>query len=160
MRERLTLGRGKYQNMIIVGPINCGKTFLLKPLESIFKTFANPASDKCAWAGADDAESSFFNYFRWSSELIEWKSLLLLLEGDQVRLPAPKNHFSCDIKIKKDTPVFATSKCEITFRRKYNLPDKSEDDMMKSRWRVFTFHSIIAPEHQKIHRLVESAFRN
>ena len=48
-----------------------------------------------------------------------------------------------------DTPVFATSKCEITFRGKYNLPDKLEDDMMKSRWRVFTFHYIIAPENQK-----------
>ena len=149
VRELLTLGRGKYRNIIIVGPSNCGKTFLLKPLESIFKTFANPASDKYAWVGADNAEIIFLNDFRWSPELIEWKSLLLLLEGDQVRLPAPKNHFSCDINIERDTPVFATSKCEITFRGKYNLPDKLEDDMMKSRWRVFTFHSVIAPENQK-----------
>ena len=35
VRELLTLGCGKYRNMIIVGPSNCGKTFLLKPLESI-----------------------------------------------------------------------------------------------------------------------------
>ena len=94
-------------------------------------------------------KSFFFNNFRWSPELIESKSLLLLLEGHQVTLPAPKNHFSCDINIERDTPVFATSKCEITFRGKYNLPDKLEDDMMKSRWRVFTFHSVIAPENQK-----------
>ena len=36
VRELLTLGRGKYRNIIIVGPSNCDKTFLLKPLESIF----------------------------------------------------------------------------------------------------------------------------
>ena len=94
-------------------------------------------------------KSFFFNNFRWSPELIESKSLLLLLEGHQVTLPAPKNHFSCDINIERDTPVFATSKCEITFRGKYNLPDKLEHDMMKSRWRVFPFHSIIAPENKK-----------
>ena len=46
VREVITLGCGKYWNIIIVGPSNCGKTFLLRPLESIFKTFANPASDK------------------------------------------------------------------------------------------------------------------
>ena len=46
VRELVTLGRGKYWNIVIVGPSNCGKTFLLKPLESIFKTFTNPASDK------------------------------------------------------------------------------------------------------------------
>ena len=44
VRELLTLGSGKHWNIIIVGPSNCGKTFLLKPLESIFKTFGNPAS--------------------------------------------------------------------------------------------------------------------
>ena len=32
VRELLTLGRGKYRNLMIVGKTNCGKTFLLKPL--------------------------------------------------------------------------------------------------------------------------------
>ena len=39
-------GRGKYQNIIITGPANCGKTFLLRRLEDIFWTFSNPANDK------------------------------------------------------------------------------------------------------------------
>ena len=59
VRELLTLGRGKYWNIIIVVPSNCGKTFLLKPLESTFKTFANSASDKYASVGADDDEIIF-----------------------------------------------------------------------------------------------------
>ena len=115
MRELLTLRHGKYRNIVIVGPSNCGKAFLLRSVESIFKTFANPAFDKYVCVRADDAEIIFLNDFRWSPELIEWKSLLLLFEGDQVRLPTPKNQFLCDINIERDTPVFATSKCEITF---------------------------------------------
>ena len=50
--ELLLLGRGKYRNVMIVGPTNCGKTFLLRPLELIFKIFSNPAADRYAWVGA------------------------------------------------------------------------------------------------------------
>ena len=28
----LQKGRGKYRNLMIVGPVNCGKTFMLNPL--------------------------------------------------------------------------------------------------------------------------------
>ena len=38
--------RGKLRNVIIVGSANCGKTFLLRPLEIIFKIFSNCANDK------------------------------------------------------------------------------------------------------------------
>jgi len=72
LRSLLIHGRGKHRNMIIVGPANCGKTFLLKPILKIFKTFANPANDKYAWVGAEKAEAIFLNDFRWSSELIKW----------------------------------------------------------------------------------------
>jgi len=109
LRSLLIHGRGKHRNMIIVGPANCGKTFLLKPILKIFKTFANPANDKYAWVGAEKAEAIFLNDFRWSSELIKWNDLLLLLEGDIVHLPAPKNQYTLDVCIDKDTPIFATS---------------------------------------------------
>ncbi|CAB4037099.1 Hypothetical predicted protein, partial [Paramuricea clavata] len=33
VRESLTNGRKKHHNVMIVGPANCGKTFLLKPLK-------------------------------------------------------------------------------------------------------------------------------
>lgn len=61
---------------------NCGKTFLLKPLEIIFRTFTNPANAKYAWVGADQAEVIALQDFHWSSELICWKNLLILLEGE------------------------------------------------------------------------------
>ena len=44
VRELLIKGRGKYRNLMLTGPANCGKTFLLNPLTFIFNTFCNPAS--------------------------------------------------------------------------------------------------------------------
>ena len=53
MRDLLEHGRGKFHNVLIVDAANCGRTFLLKPLEIIFQTFTNPANDMYAWVGAD-----------------------------------------------------------------------------------------------------------
>jgi hypothetical protein len=151
VRDLLIHGRGKHRNVLIVGPTNCAKTFLFKPLELLFKVFSNPAADKYAWVGADKAEIILLNDFRWSRELIEWKSLLLLLEGDRVNLPAPKNHFVTDVCVDSDIPVFATSKAVIKYRGSYHAEDKLEDDMMASRWRVFQFtHSIPEKEQKQI----------
>ena len=57
--ELLTHGRGKFRNLMIVGPANCAKTFLLSPLQKIFNAFCNPANDKYAWVGADACEIIF-----------------------------------------------------------------------------------------------------
>ena len=122
--------------------------FLLKPLELVFKPFSNPAADKYAWVGADNAETILLNDFWWSKELIEGKSFLLLFEGDTVNLPAPKN-FSTDICINNDTPIFATSKSVITDRGSYNLQDQSEDAMMASKWKAFSFSHNIPEKEQK-----------
>ena len=32
-------GRGKFRNILITGPANCGKTFILKPLNEIYTMF-------------------------------------------------------------------------------------------------------------------------
>ena len=65
---------------------------MFKPLQIIFagSIFQNPATDKYAWVGADKASVILLNDLRWSKELIPWQSMLLLLEGDVVNLPAPK----------------------------------------------------------------------
>lgn len=149
LRDLIINGRGKHRNIMIIGPTNCGKSFLLKPLELIFKAFSNPAADKYAWVGSDKAEIILLNDFRWTKELIEWKSLLLLLEGDRVNLPAPKNHFAVDVCIDTDIPIFATSKDTIKYRGPYHTEDKVEDEMMASRWKVFQFTYSIPLRDQK-----------
>ena len=109
----LVKGRGKYQNIYIHGPTNCGKSFILSPLKVIYKTFCNPATGSFAWIGAEDAEIIYLNDFRWHPKIIAGADLLLALEGDTVHLPAPKNLSSHDVELQRDTPFFATSDAPI-----------------------------------------------
>ena len=117
VRELLIKGRGKYRNIMLTGPANCGKTFLLNPLNNIFQTFTNPASTSFAWVGAEKAEIIFLNDFRWSKQIIPWHDLLLMLEGQVVHLPAPKSHFAHDAVFNKDTPIFCTTKHPLVYVR-------------------------------------------
>lgn len=151
LRNLLQLGRGKHRNLLITGPANCGKTFILKPLQVVFKgyIFENPANDKYGWVGADKAKVIMLNDFRWSKELIPWKDLLLLLEGEPVNLPAPKNIYSEDVSITSDIPIFATSKGKIRYRGSYGSTDEVEDQMMNVRWKFFEFKHPFDQESQK-----------
>ena len=47
--------------------------------------------------------------------MIPSKELLILLEGQTVHLPLPKNHYSNDMCTNIDTPIVPTSKSEITY---------------------------------------------
>jgi len=149
IRELLFKGRGKHRNIIITGPANCGKTFLLKPLENIYKCFLNPAKDKYAWVGSAEAEVILLQDFRWDPETIAWKTLLLLLEGETVKLPAPKNQFSKDIEISTDIPIFATSKEAVMYKGPNNFRDDREDRMMEVRWKIFRLNVEITEDQQK-----------
>ena len=144
-------GRGKFRNVMIVGPTNCAKTFILKPLATMYsdEIFENPANHRFGWVGAERASVIMLQDFRWSQDLICWKDFLLLLEGEIVHLPAPRNVYKEDICISGDVAIFATGKSEITFRGPYNSTDNREDEMMKSRWRVFQFKHQFKEEDQK-----------
>ena len=98
---------------MITGPGNFGKNFMLKLLEIIYHAFSNPANDKYAWVGVYNAEVITLQDFRWSSELICWKALLLLLEGEPVKLPSPKKQFATDAFIKIDLSIFTISKAKL-----------------------------------------------
>ena len=87
IKDLLAKGRGKFRNIMLTGPANCGKTFLLNPLNKVFNTFTNPASTSFAWVGAEKAEVVFLHDFRWSPQIIAWHDLLLMLEGQLVHLP-------------------------------------------------------------------------
>ena len=137
LRTLLSKGRVKIRNILLVGPTNCGKTFLLQPLCNIFKTFCNPARDKFAWIGSEEAEVILINDLSWSPELIQWDDFLHLLEGQKVHLSTPKNHFAKDVSISNNTPILATGSSTIKHAGKYNISDERETEMMKVRWRVF-----------------------
>ena len=149
VRDLLTRSRGKFRNVMIVEQSNCGKTFMLKPLEHIYHAFCSSANSKYAWLGADQAEVIVLQDFRCSPELICRKDLMLLLEGRLLKLPSPKNHFVCDVYINKDIPIFATSKVKIHYVGKLNTRNEWETEMMDVRWKIFEFFHRIPYEEQK-----------
>ena len=133
--------RQKNASILLHGPTNCGKSFLLNPLELIYKTFCNPATSRYAWVGLDNAEGAYFNGFRWSSEIIAWNDQLLLLGSSTVHLPRPNNVYATDMETSRENtiPFFATTKKPITFVGKYNTHDERETDMMSCHWNMFAF---------------------
>ena len=133
VRDLLTRDCRKFRNIVIVGPGNCGKIFMLKTLEHIYHVFCNPTNDKYAWAGADQAEVIVLQDLNWSPEFICWKILLLLLEVELVKLPSPKNQFASDVCINKDIPTFAKNKSKIEYVRKPNTRDERETERMNVR---------------------------
>ena len=119
MSDLLTYERDKFRNVLIVGPANRGQQIY-------------------AWVGADQAEVTVLQDFRWGSELIWWKDLLHFLEGENVKLSSPKNHIATDICINTDLLIFATSKGKIEFVRKQNTHDR-KTEIMDSWWNRFEF---------------------
>ncbi len=152
MFNAIRFGRQKFRNVMLVGRSNCAKTFLLKPLKVIFgkKVFENPAKDKYGWQGVENAQVILLNDFRYSKEMISWSDLLLLLEGETVKLPTPKNHCANDIHLdsSNDIPIFATSLGKIEYSR-YSPDYEVETEMMDSRWNLFKFTHIFKKDDQK-----------
>ena len=95
--------------------------------------FTNPANKKYGLFSANQAEVIVIQDFKWSSELICWKDLLLPLERKNVKLPFPKNEFATDICINTSILVFATSKAKIEYVGKHYTRDDSETEMVDVR---------------------------
>ena len=72
---------------------------------------------------------------------------MLLLEGECVHLPAPKSHFTRDIEISSDVPIFCTSSQSIKLVRG-GAVQETETAMMVSRWKEYKFYAQI-PENQQ-----------
>jgi hypothetical protein len=138
VRDCLVKGRGKKRNILIVGPANCGKTFLIKPLSLIYNAFVNPATGSFVWIGIEEGEVIILNDFRWSEKIISWQDFLKLLEGDTVHIPSPKTHFEKDIIFSKDTPIFGTAAEEFMYYS-HGKYQKMESEMMEVRWETFKF---------------------
>ena len=136
--KAIQYGRDKHNNVLLHGKSDSGKTFLLKPLVKIFKTFESPATGTFAWVGAEKAECVFLNDLRWSEKLIAWPDFLNLLEGAAQRIPAPKTHYSEDIVWEYKSPIFATSDEKIVAYDGKKI-DKDNTKMMDNRWVYFEF---------------------
>ena len=150
LRVAFAKGREKHVNVIIIGPADSAKTFILQPItKAIPNTFQNPAKGMFGWLGVDKANAVFLNDLRWiapnvSGFFIAWDDFLKLLEGKQVTLPAPMNSSSKHIHVSRKMPIFATSIGEVRYHvRNVDEPQTNthleENTMMESRWNVIRF---------------------
>ena len=146
----LKIGRHKNHNIMIHGPGDCGKTFILKPIAEILPlVFKNPAGSYYAWPKAEKSNMIFLNDLRWApiekkEGFIPWDKFLNLLEGFEVNLPAPMNTCTENVKITKKMPVWATSDKPVFYwvhdRLEPQTPEHAtQNDMMACRWNTFEF---------------------
>ena len=148
LKTLIIKGRGKHRNVMVTGPTNCGKTFLICPIDKLFKAFCNPPEDKYAWVEVVDVEVIFLKNFRWCKEMISWKEMLLLLEGPPVHFPASKNNYSESVCLVSDTFVVATSSSHVGFESN-RKSGEVENKMMEALWKVFEFTHQVPYNEQK-----------
>lgn len=138
----LKYGRGKGRNLMICGPSNCAKSFVLLPLTKIFKCFTNPSEGTYNWVNAPQKEVIFLNDIRYDADgerrVMAWNMFLNLLEGTVVNISMPKNFHANDFEWSERQPIFATSDKPIV-RIKNGSYDQGETQQMAQRWKILHF---------------------
>ena len=125
-------GRGKNHNLLLTGPTNCGKSLLLNPLKVIYHTFCNLATATFAWVGVENAECILLNDFRWSSQIIPWHDLLLMLEWVVVHLPRTKNSlFQWHLFAKRHSNLCHWERPHNFFEKWSTWPTRNGHDVLK-----------------------------
>ena len=124
------------------------KHSFLTPYMLFINTFLSPATCSYAWLGVEDKEGIVLNDFRYTTAILPWNDMLLLLEGHIVHYAAPNTTYARDIEFTSDTPVFATSKSPIFFIKGSSI-DERETEIMDVRWRKFHFFHQIPISSQK-----------
>lgn len=166
MYRAMVVGRQKHVNVMLIGPSNCGKTFLMEPLNIVFgsKVFNTPASSMFGWRGLEECDIIYLNDFRWVNPItnpkvgiIVWDAFLRLLEGANCSLPAPMNTCAKHIELtpQNDMPIFCTGLDEIRyFENNTQEPQTQkhvlENEMMQERWinPVFRLNHRFDQEHK------------
>ena len=136
--KALRNGRGKGYNMMICGPTNCAKSFLLMPLERIYNVFFQPSSGSFNWLHAPNAEVLFLNDIRYEEkgdqEVMPWRQFLNLLEGCTVNIRRPGNIYDGDLAwTDSSAPIFATAENPIV-RIKHGAVVPGETEQIQERW--------------------------
>ena len=141
--ENLKHGRGKGRNLMIVGPTNCGKSFIFMPLTIIYKCFNTPSQGTYNWVDAPEKEVVFLNDIRYDHDgekrVMPWNMFLNLLEGATVNISMPKSFYAKDYEWSQRQPIFATSDKPIVRIRNETL-DEGETQQMAQRWKILKFN--------------------
>jgi len=110
--KALALGARRGVNMALFGEPGSGKSMILQPLESIFRTMPPPEDGSSfPLSGLIDAEVLLWQDFEYNHQTLHFTDLLRLLVGERVgvRIPGQKN-VSCN----NTAPLFYSALEKIT----------------------------------------------
>lgn len=146
--DLLVHGRSKGRNIFLVGRADSGKSFLVRPLEKMYRALVNPAANNFSFAEIEGKEVVVLDDFRFANgKPIAWSDLLLLLDGGTVNFSLPRTHFSSDVCVPSSNtiPVFCTGKGLPVYAEGGHV-DPIETEMLRVRFKVFVFHTQIPRE--------------
>jgi hypothetical protein len=136
--DALDRGRAKKRNIFIYGDTSRAKSFLLKPLELIYKAYTVPDSGSHQLADLAGSEIIWLNDFTFDPTWLPWNKLKCFLEGDSLKVAVPKTTGSNYI-FSADSPVFGAGPAPIAHA------SRKETQQMDSRWMYFEFHHYFNP---------------
>ena len=139
-------GAGKNFNVAIIGRSNCGKTTLLKFVESLFEpdqVFRNPLSGSSfPLLNLPGKMVCILNDFRAFGNKMKYHDYLVWFEGEPFYICTPKNLTGTDIYYTYQAPILVTSGEEIEFRQ-HGFLNIDQTEMMSNRFTYFKLHTPI-----------------
>ena len=130
IHQSLQVGARKFTNLYLLGPKNCGKSFLLRPLEDVYQCMFKPGGGgQYRLTDLMNCEVVLWQDWRFDRHIISWETLLLLGEGATFLVPLPQNTgVSGDGMYRRACPLFITSKSKMEHR------DPTDTIMMDQRF--------------------------
>ena len=102
--EALERGREKKQNLFLLGETNAAKSFLIKPLLSIFHCYTVPDTGSYQLETILDKELVYLNDFTWDETWMKWAYLKRFLEGECITVVRAKNRGG-NVEFDKKIPI-------------------------------------------------------
>jgi hypothetical protein len=144
----LHLGRAKKTNLFLVGGSDCGKSFVLKPLSLIFRTYTKPDSGSYQLSSIVNKELVFLNDFEFDADVgktfMSWQYLKNFFEdSSSLTVGRPKNKGD-NVEWTSDAPVVGTAPQKIALYRNGKQRDDGECKQMDNRVSYLFCHHVFA----------------
>jgi hypothetical protein len=154
----LRWGRCKWVNPLIVGEPDAGKSFLVRPLAKIFKTFIRRGQNETfPMQGLHRTEVCVLQDVRYESFGLPWDDWLTWGEGEDIMVRLPRSHFAEGKMYTGKAPLFATMADLFSYpmseARQTGRSIERENYQFKERWAIVPFRHPI-PEEERNPTLV------
>ena len=146
--KALTLGRRKRVNVLIHGEPDAGKSFLLRPLIQMYKTFIRRGQhENYPLQGLLGAEICVLQDVRYETFGLPWDDWLAWGDNEELTIKLPRTHFKSSLAYKGTAPLFASMGDLMSYPpgealRTGRRVDR-ENAQMRSRWHHVPFRAIL-----------------